>query len=212
MHRKIRQPKHLTTEDWEVTKPKNPESKLWSDMLAGDQLAYTVIYQKFFSPLYHYGIKISNEKSVVEDCIQDLFVEIWQRRNNLKETDSIAFYLFASLKRKIIKVQKKNSLIDNNSLSHMHITDTYQEERIIKSEINDELKQKISDAMHMLTKRQRESIKLKYFYNANNEEIAKRLSIKVESAYNLVFKAMTILRKQISNLILATCLIKYIFN
>lgn len=212
MHRKIRQPKPLTTKDWKVTKPKNPESKLWSEMLSGDQSAYSVIYQKFFKPLYHYGLKICNEKSIVEDCIQDLFIEIWQNRNNLNETDSITFYLFASLKRKIIKVQKKNSLIDNNSLSHLHVTDTYQEERIIKNEIDDELKQKISDAMQMLTKRQKEIIKLKYFHNANNEEIAKRLSIKVESAYNLVSKAMVILRKQISNLILATCLIRHILN
>ena len=73
------------------------EKQLWQLFKNGSEDAYAFIYHKYFHVLYNYGRQFSDSKEGVKDCIQDLFVEIWDRKENLGDTDSIKFYLFKLL-------------------------------------------------------------------------------------------------------------------
>jgi RNA polymerase sigma factor (sigma-70 family) len=190
-----------TPSDWKVSKPRHAEAELWQAMKAGNKNAYMFIYQKFFSTLYHYGYKICNDKEIVRDCIQDLFIDLWKQRKQLADTDSITYYLFAALKRRILRELHASQKLDHNPSSQLlHIADINAEDRIIIEEVSQAQKQKIGEAMKKLSKRQQEVIRLRFYQNAGHEEIARRLSIKVESAYNLVSKALSVLRKHMATL------------
>jgi RNA polymerase sigma factor (sigma-70 family) len=126
-------------------------------------------------------------------------VDIWNRRDHLSDTDSITYYLFAALKRRILKELNRHKTVETGiTLYQLHISEFNSEELMITEEISDEQKVRINAAMKKLSKRQREVIRLKYFQNLRNEELAQRLSIKVESAYNLVSKSLSILRKHLN--------------
>lgn len=51
-------------------------------------------------------MKICRDEELVKDSIQDLFITLWHSRARLSVSDSIKFYLYASLKRKIIAENK----------------------------------------------------------------------------------------------------------
>lgn len=182
---------------------KNPESKLvsinefslWKDFRSGDVSAYALIYKKYFFTLYSYGKKFSSDKELIEDCIQDLFVKIWNNREDLNDTTSIKYYLFISLKRKLVDVLKSPGIrlkiqedvidfergdytADDNEASH------FQRERILK-------------AMTKLSKHQQKILQMKFYQNQSNQEIATHLGITIQSVYNLVFKTLRSLRKQL---------------
>lgn len=182
---------------------KNPESKLvsinefslWKDFRSGDVSAYALIYKKYFFTLYSYGKKFSSDKELIEDCIQDLFVKIWKNREDLNDTTSIKYYLFISLKRKLVDVLKSPGIrlkiqedvidfergdytADDNEASH------FQRERILK-------------AMTKLSKHQQKILQMKFYQNQSNQEIATHLGITIQSVYNLVFKTLRSLRKQL---------------
>jgi hypothetical protein len=51
------------------------DQELWSAFKEGDRLAFSAIYQRHFRKLVSYGLKISADKDLAKDCVQDLFVE-----------------------------------------------------------------------------------------------------------------------------------------
>jgi len=189
---------NTTTKNWKVLKHSKEETELWQALIAGDRTAFMLIYQQYFSKLYSYGIKVCQDNELVQDCIQDLYVDLWNQRKNLSDTDSITYYLFAALRRRILKELKRNTGHDYDLSSHLlYVSDASTEDIILLEELTIEKKEKVAEAMQKLTKRQREVIKLRYYQNVNNEEIAERLSIKVESTYNLISKAIQLLKKHL---------------
>lgn len=176
----------------------NPEIKLWKELKAGDQSAYVLIYQKYFRILFRYGQRICRDPEVIKDSIQDLFIDIWTHRKNLSETDSISFYLYASLKRRIVKnLLKEQPMGKSNEEYLLKDIDNDIEETIITQEISAERRKRIVLAMHKLSKRQHEAFELKFFHNLTNEEIAKKMAVRIETVYNLISKALSLVRREI---------------
>ncbi len=61
------------------------ETDVWKSLLKGDRRALGEIYTRYFDKLYNYGSKISHDAAITEDAIQDLFIELWNRRQNLND-------------------------------------------------------------------------------------------------------------------------------
>jgi len=76
---------------------------LWKSFKSGSESAFIFIYEHNFEMLYSYGRRLTNNEDVIKDAIQDLFIELRKNRENLGDTDSIKFYLFKCLKRRINK-------------------------------------------------------------------------------------------------------------
>ena len=74
---------------------------LWITFKKSDKEAYGSLVRIFYKILFNYGTKLSRNVNLVEDCIQDLFLEMWQRREYLSDTEHEKFYLLKALRRKI---------------------------------------------------------------------------------------------------------------
>ena len=61
----------------------SPDLYIWKSFKEGNKQAYAYMYKKYAPALYNYGCKISPDKELVEDCIQDLFIHILLHRSNL---------------------------------------------------------------------------------------------------------------------------------
>jgi RNA polymerase sigma factor (sigma-70 family) len=174
------------------------EAKLWQEFKSGDEASFALIYQKFFPCLFSYGIKVCPDQEVVKDCIQDLFIYIWHNRGSLADTDSIKYYLWTALKRRILRAisSSHDHHLEDNALM-LPITEEGIEDLLITEEVDQERKDQLLSVMRSLTKRQRQAVNLKFFHNLKNEEIADRMSVGVETVYNLISKSLTVLRKGI---------------
>jgi RNA polymerase sigma factor (sigma-70 family) len=175
------------------------EIRLWREFKNGDMAAYATIYKKYFPVLYQYGKKISNDPELVKDSIQDLFIKLWNNRENLNETTSIRYYLLTSLKRKLLDVLRSpqakftfnNELIENDILIVNDI-----EEEDLQTKKEDVLK-----ALNRLSSHQKKLLQLKFYKNLSNQEIAQEMGITIQSVYNAVFKTLKSLRNQLSILL-----------
>lgn len=183
------------TTDTKVDTNPNTEAKLWQDFKSGDAASFALIYQKFFPVLFAYGTKISNDPEIVKDSIQDLFIYIWNHRRTVADTDSIKYYLGTALKRRIVRMMANQQDISLEEIYQLDVAEEGIDYRLINEEVSREKKEKIFWAMQSLTKRQQQAINLKFFHNLKNEEIAERMSIGIESVYNLISKSLILLRK-----------------
>lgn len=180
-----------------------PDAQLWELFKAGDKKAFDIIYDRLFQPLCGYGDKICEDKNLVEDVIQDLFISLWTRRGNLGGTDSIKFYLFRCLRRMLIRrmqqEEKRNSPYSSASRTNFQLELSAKAPSVAISEEEEERKQILSQALHKLTDRQREAIYLKFYNNLSFQEVAEVMEIEVRSVYNLVGRTIDILRADFKN-------------
>lgn len=172
------------------------DKKIWNSLRNGDQKALEEIYRTYFSELYSYGRKLSRDENTVEDCIQELFVDLWNRRDKLSETDSIKPYLFVSLKRKIFHTIKKLRKSTDTELEEKHFdAELSIDEILIAEETTSEQKSSLKSAFQSLSDRQKEILYLKYYSEMDYEEITEIMEMNYQSARNLVSRAIQKLSK-----------------
>jgi len=191
-----------------------PDAELWEAFKEGEKGAFDLIYERMFDPLCGYGDKICADKALVEDVIQDLFIYLWTRRAFLGNTDSIKFYLFRSLRRRLIRqMTQEGKNMPASSLSAdfvLRLADTVSVMPVSDEEL--ERKRVLAIALAKLTDRQREAIYLKFYNNLSFQEVASVMEIEVRSVYNLIGRTIDSLRgefkkKGLSNEITPTLII-----
>lgn len=176
---------------------------LWNSMKAGNRSSLEKIYREHFNYLYNYCRKMVKDDELIADCIQDLFVDIWNKRSKLSETDSIRKYLTVVVRRKIVRMIKSNRIIQaSDDLEQMTFDiELSIENKIVQSEEKSILFKKLSDCVDQLSARQKEIIYLKYYSGLNNQEIADVLGINNQSVRNLISRTLKILSKTIKFLL-----------
>lgn len=172
------------------------DKKIWNSLRNGDQKALEEIYRTYFSEMYNYGKKLSRDENTVEDCIQELFVELWNRRDKLSETNAIKPYLFVSLKRKIFHTVKKLRKSTDTELEEKYFDSELSiDEILIAKETTQEQKNNLKSAFAELSDRQKEILYLKYYSEMDYEEISRIMEMNYQSARNLVSRAIQKLSK-----------------
>ena len=167
------------TESTPVTaKERYSDQIIWENFLCGDDEAYTYIYREYSQALYAYGMHFTSDKGLVEDCIQDVFVKIFQNRKHLQSTDNIKLYLFISLKNKLFNIFRKDikySQID--SLEPVFAAEYTIEDEIIENEKEQFLNEKMIRMLEVLSPRQKEIIYYRFVEGLSYEEICQIMDI-----------------------------------
>lgn len=190
------------------------EGQLWDCFRKGEKAAFDLIYQQHADLLYNYGIRINPDSLIVEDCLQDLFVEIWEKRSRLGPTDSIKYYLFKSLRRKLLRIQQNEARFYQR-LSGRRGTDFEivfsHEQELMNRQSREERQKSLFRAIELLSRRQKEAIFLKYFEGLSYDRIASVMSIHTNAVYKLISAAIKTLRKALRGNFL-TMLLLYLFG
>ncbi|MDJ1472699.1 sigma-70 family RNA polymerase sigma factor [Cytophagaceae bacterium DM2B3-1] len=177
---------------------------LWNQFRAGELTAFTELYNNYVQTLYNYGKRFTPDKALIEDSIQDLFIELWNKKDHLSDTDSPKYFLMKSLRNKMLrKLEREHKYILNNlSEDYDFEVELSYEFSLVSEQASIEQRQHLQQALQQLTKRQREVIFLKFYENLSYEEIASLMAIELRSVYNLVSKAIDVIKRYISRLFL----------
>jgi len=167
--------------------------ELWQLLKNGDENAVSEIMQYYYADLYQYSLKIAKDADLGKDCIQEVLLEIWTRREKLADVNYIKPYLFKSLRRRIItqKNQKKKE-IDNLDIEFDIVFS--QEDFLVNEQTLKERQEKLVKALNQLSKRQREVIYLKFYEGLTYEQISEIMGIGDQPLYNLIYKSLKLLR------------------
>lgn len=171
------------------------DTDLWIYFRNGDRKALEEIYHRNIDVLYSYGGKITTNTALVEDCIQEVFITLWEKREKLNETSSIKFYLFTSLKRRIYKSFRESQKLG----FHYDFADPFIANSLkndpCKEELDEPTIKKINESLNKLTNRQKEFIYLKFYAQLDFQEIAAILDLSVKATYKLQARALQRLKE-----------------
>ena len=182
-----------------TTKKRNSDQIIWENFLCGDDEAYTYIYREYSQALYAYGMHFTSDKGLVEDCIQDVFIKIFQNRRHLQSTDNIKLYLFIALKNKLFNIFRKDikySQID--SLEPVFAAEYTIEDEIIENEREQFRHEKMIPMLEVLSPRQKEIIYYRFVEGLSYEEICQIMDMNYQSTQNLIQRSLKKLRTTFS--------------
>ncbi len=148
--------------------------------------------------MLHYGAKFLPDLGVVEDCVQELFLSLWQNRATLGDTDQIKPYLFKAIRRKVIRQatqQKRRRLVGLLPLEHPFEVVLSTEQAQVLAEADAEKIAKLQALLQELPPRQKEILYLLFYQDLGYPEIGQIMSLNYQSARNLVHRALKLLKK-----------------
>ena len=171
------------------------DEALWALFLKGDMAALELLYRRHYDLLLNYGFKFCQDKELVRDCIQDLFVKIHQSRN-LSETDHVKTYLLRSIKNLLMdKLSSMKIMEDIEDIGFdLEIDDSALTFLFAKNDEELPLSRQLLEAYRLLPENQKEAIYLRYVKGLSYKEIADVFAIAPQSSMNLVSRGMSKLR------------------
>ena len=177
---------------------KESDLRIWQNFRKGNKAAFQKIYFENYRFLYNYCRKFTTDTPLVEDIIQDLFINILVRKDRLSDTDNIRLYLFSSIRRSLFKAlnakeYKVTDLFDPMDPA-FHFEDGVDPNYGEDDEQNKTLKI-LFKSVNNLGARQKEILYMKYFSGLNNKEIADVLSVSYQTVRNTLCNSLRNIRK-----------------
>ncbi len=188
------------------------ETKTWQAFQSGDRKAFEKLLNQYYPSLLNYGQRLVRDNDFAQDCLQDFFIDLWNRRENLDNPLSIKAYLISSYRRALFKEKTRNFWHRNvTNLNEEHDIDVQFniETYLINNEIEHETLVKLKHHLSTLSKRQREVLYLRFNQELEYEEISQIMAINHHSAINLVYEALKLLRKNWVMTLLISLIIIY---
>lgn len=171
---------------------------LWNEYRSGNADAFGALIRLHYSDLFHYGTRFTRDTDLVKDCLQDLFLEIWINRETISETCFVKYYLLKALRRKLTRRIGRSRY--TGSWEELHFESLFPathsvETGMIREEGLAELSRRMKSVLTGLTKRQQEVVYLRYYLDADIDEIAEIMSVHRQSVYNLLYDSLKKLKK-----------------
>ena len=169
--------------------------ELWTQFLPGDHLALDALVKRHYNLLFQYGCKFTRDAALVKDCIQDLFLYLWHKRNTINETASVEHYLMKALRRRLGRALSRSGSTEGLSFIEFKDANATPDDQLIQQEQKAVLADRIRKCILQLSKRQQEIIYLRFYLNASAAEIADIMQLNRQSVYNLLNDALNKLRQ-----------------
>ena len=166
----------------------------------GDTGAFAEIYERYWDKLLVYTMRVIRRQPDAEDIVQELFVSIWRRRQEIDIEMALSTYLYNSARYLAIRHIEKNSTY-SDYLQRLASRIAGEEEPGIEAEIfGRELEGQIDQLIRELPEKMQEVFILSRRHHLSYKEIAERLSISEETVRKQVHKSLQILRSRLGPL------------
>ncbi|MBQ7419242.1 MAG: sigma-70 family RNA polymerase sigma factor [Prevotella sp.] len=166
---------------------------------------FSTLYNKHIDQLFAFGSRFTSDREMLKDCIQDVFVKLYTRRENLGPIDNVDSYLFISLRNRIHDEFRRNVKMTGEEVNDANMQAVAENEEYIQErmERQQELTDHVERYFEKLSPRQREIINLYYIEQRKYEDICRIMGINYQSVRNLMHRSISRLREYASEMSLA---------
>ena len=171
---------------------------LWTRLKRGDEVAFSLLFERYNATLVNYGRSLSGTPERVPDCVQDVFVDIWLYRNSLTEVASVKAYLLSCVRKRIARLHERDHIFRQTaSVEEIDfLMDFTVEDQLIADEETAAKVVQLNQLINKLPARQKEAIYLRYYQGLSVEQIAEMMTINYQSVVNLLHRAIQHLRQE----------------
>lgn len=171
------------------------DTELWGGIRSGDEQALGYLMKRYYRTLVHYGTKFTPDVALLEDCLQELFVGLWQRQESLPSSVSVRLYLFKAYHNQLLKALDRAGRSPSAELTDEYPDQTQTiEDTLMWQETELATHHRLQTGLAALSARQRQVVYLRYYENLSGEQVADLMGISRQSVANLLQQALHKLR------------------
>lgn len=176
------------------------ESELLEQLINGDLIAFKEIYQSYYSPVKRNILKFVQQEADAEDILQEVFIALWNKKENLDKNGHIGNWLFAVSYNRSMRFIKQRLKIANLSTDAMegHYTvesdgaGILDEEKFYVEKIN-----LLKNAINLLPEQKRKAFELYNVRGYNYTKIAEEMGLSEKTVRQYVKLANSFLRRTV---------------
>lgn len=186
-------------------------------------IIYDTLFREIYPKLFFYVKGMIGSEEDAQDIVEDVFVDLWHRRERIEVGDKIQAFLYRSAYTHTINYLKRKRKSENYIRSIKEINNLRMDFMLNNSKNpetdleNTELQKTLNAAINELPNKCCEVFKLSYIHGLQNDEIAKKMGTSVRTVEAHMYHALKYLRSRLSNiklsmLLLLLVVLKCIFN
>jgi RNA polymerase sigma-70 factor (ECF subfamily) len=174
------------------------EQYLINGLKTRNQIVFDFIFHYYYSGLCAFCEKMVNNQAAAEDIVQNLFVTLWLKNQQLEINTSLKSYLFTAVRNRSLDYLKQVKR-KNKKLASMSAMDTLPENLSTLWFAESELREIINKSLEKLPPRCREIFILSRFEGMKNQEIASRLGLSQRTVELQIYHALKKMRIELKN-------------
>ncbi|MFC2138398.1 RNA polymerase sigma-70 factor [Bacteroidota bacterium] len=182
------------------------EAQLLNGIKSGDEYAFEFIYNQFYTSLCVFAARIIKDKNAAEEIVQDVIINIWEKKLDINIETSFKLYLFKSVHNRSLNYLKRRKLESECMLS---LSNRLKDFYIHHSDeiVNKELDNKINEAIEKMPEQTKKIFKQSRFEGLKYKDIAVIEDMTVKGIEFHMSKALKFLKKELSEYIYLLLLI-----
>ena len=154
-------------------------------------ITYKALFRRYYPNLIFYATRLVGEEEA-EDVVQDVFVELWKRKDTIEIGDQIQAFLYRAVYTRALNVLKHRNVEDGYCAAMEEINQRRAE---FYQPDNNEVIRRIEDR-----ELRKEIFKLSYLHDMKNKEIADVLGVSLRTIEAHMYKALKYLRSRLDPL------------
>ena len=169
------------------------ESELVRKLRDGDSLAFELLFLQYSSKLYYFVNKYLNLKEESEEIVQDVFLNLWKHRKEIRSEDAFKSYIFKIALNNIRNYFKKKQVQEKHKqiIAQEYLFEGQPD--LEESDYEAVIKQ-VDKLIEQLPEKRREIFLLSRKEGLDISEIAKYLNISESTVKNQISSAITFLK------------------
>lgn len=173
------------------------EKSIIAEFQLGSEKGLNRVFRLYNRPLLYFALQFVKKQEIAEEVVADVFIKIWQRRNDFEDVNKIKTFLYISVKNGCL-----NYLKSSYAQREMYPIDEWQnlqcqDSGVLQKIVKTELIKSIYDELYSLPEKQREVFLLSFIEDLEVEDISKRLGMSVSAVYANKSRALASLRKNL---------------
>jgi RNA polymerase sigma-70 factor (ECF subfamily) len=164
---------------------------------------FDAIFRKTYSRLYFYALSLLSDESDAEDVVEEVFVELWRRRDELEWGDKLGSFLYRAIYTRSLNMIKRNgkstkrlnALNDINAKRMEWLSGMTQEPTNNMEDA--ELRRAINNAIDELPQKCGRVFRMSYLNGMRNKDIAEEMELSVRTVEAHMYNALQFLRKRL---------------
>lgn len=175
------------------------DNELASLIKEDDQVAYTEIFLRYSKLLVAHAYRLLGDQDEANDVVQDVFLTLWQKRENFALNTSLSSYLYTAIRNRVFNRMSHQKIVAkyaDSIVNFMEVGHAETDEMIRTKELAIIIEQGIAT----LPPKMREVFLLNKREELSYKEIALKLDITDKTAKQQVYNAIKNLRLKITSL------------
>lgn len=184
------------------------ENELMEQFRNGDETALKDIYVRYHRSLCYFGAKISGDLQEAEDIASEIFIKLWDKRQDFKTVASVRSFLFTAVKNRTLNYLRHQK-VDAHARRHLEYKVLKNENILINEEAESEILRILYNEIESLPGQCKLIFNMLNFGGLSTTQVAEKLEISPQTVRNQKTKAIQLLKTAVlkKNLSVETMLI-----